>query len=173
MGYAEVILGNTIRGKLIENRRDRWRDRLTTDHDLSDAELEDVSPYVEYVCHFGSWKELVALVVLFLPFAVILGGLLLFSGGVALATVAALATGSGTGAIGIAAAISGLSAIFALLLVGLIAYVLHMRYRRYRLASEIEDHLTTEPRRLAAGEVSLPKSREELATVNDGTTVSG
>lgn len=173
MGYAEVLLGNTIRGKLIETRRQRWRERLTTDHDLTESELEAVSPYVEYVCHFGSRKELVALVVLFLPFALVLAALLLFGGGVTLTMLAAVATGGGTGAVGIAAAISGLSALFALLLLGVIAYFLYTRYRRYRLAAEVHEHLTTEPRRLLGRDDPLPKSREEIATVTDAATVTG
>jgi len=173
MGYAEVLLGNAIRGKLIENRREAWRERLRTDHALTDAELQEVSPYVEYVCHFGSWTELVALVAVFLPFALILGAILVGSGGLTLTMLAAVLTGSEMGTVGIVAVIFGLSGLFALLLLGGIVYFLYKRYRRYRLASEIDTHLRTEPRRLAAGEITLPKSREEIATMNDETTVSG
>lgn len=172
MGYGEVIIGDLIREKIVGDRRERWTDRLRDDHNLTDEELATLAPYIEHVSHYGSRKEAIALALVFLPFAFILLALAVFFGGSSLVMVAAIITGGSAqsaGTVGAIGLIMGVVALLPLLLLGLIGYLLYRRWTRYRLAIEVREYLTDNPRRLCQEDDPLSKSRDEIASMSTTT----
>lgn len=180
MGFGEVLLGLVVRERIVERRIDRWRTRLEGDHGLTEAELDTLEPYVEYVSNYSSGKEFALLALLYSPFVLILVvisgftllgsvgtiGALLLGGGSSL-------TGVGSGTFGAIAGFMVLMTLFAVLLIGLVGYVLWRRWKHYTLATEIRSHLTTNPRRLCADDDPLSESREEIERRANAAISSG